>query len=175
MKLEAQLVELRTHGWRVEAPGAGVATLSADVLARYGGLPDELLIFLGAFDVCANPTNDSWLVSGRDLSALEAFRYDEFERMSLEAAEGDPAWTASIRAFWTNHFPVLISVAGSYQYFALALNGTNKGTVVYGVEPEFESTSGVAPSLSEFVSQLILAVRSEVQPFPFSQVLSRRP
>lgn len=174
MELRAQLAELRTHGWRVDLPSAGVLTLPIGFLARYDGLPDELLDFLGGFDVCANPTNDSWLVSGRDLSAPEAFRYNEFERMSLEAAQGDSEWAESIRAFWTNHFPVLISVAGSYQYFALALDGPNKGAVVYGAEPEFESISGVAPSLAEFVSQLVLAVRSEAPPFPFSQVLSRR-
>jgi hypothetical protein len=161
------IANLKSAGWQVE-PAAPDAEIPEHLLARYGSFPAELVAFISLFSRCTNPSETAWFVSARDLMQDEPFRFDEFELMSLSAAGSDEDWSAAIRAFWTGHFPFFLSVAGSYQYFALSLAGQAKGSVVYGAEPEFEECSIVASSLTEFLAVFLAALRSPAPPFPFS-------
>lgn len=78
--------------------------------------------------------------------------YNDFEKMSLEAAGDDEAWSEEIKAFWDNTFPIILSVGGDYQYFAIKLDS---GEVVQGWEPEFEDPLVVAESFVDFLEKLV--------------------
>jgi hypothetical protein len=161
------IANLKSAGWQVE-PASLDAEIPKHLLARYGSFPAELVAFISSFSRCTDPTEQAWFVAARDLMRDEPFRFNELELMSLSAAGSDEDWSAAIRAFWSGHFPFFLSVAGSYQYFALSLAGPTKGSVVYGAEPEFEECSIVAPSLTEFLAGFLAALRSSTPPFPFS-------
>lgn len=169
----ALIARLKDHGWAVEPPDAGAA-IPAPLLARYGRLPADLLDFITAFSSCTDPSGQVWFVSAADLGRDEPFRVDEFERISLAAAESDAALETAIRTFWDQHFPLFLSVAGSYQYFALSLAGPTAGCVVHGAEPEFEECSVVAGSLSEFLDRILAALDADAPAFPYSLLVPSR-
>jgi hypothetical protein len=164
------IANLKSAGWQVEPP-APDDEVPKHLLARYGSLPAELVTFISSFSRCTSPSEQAWFVAVHDLMQDEPFRFNEFELMSLSAAGSDEDWSVAIYAFWTMHFPFFLSVAGSYQYFALSLTGPAKGSVVYGAEPEFEECSIVASSLTEFLAMFLSALRSPTPPFPFSVVI----
>jgi hypothetical protein len=167
------IASLKSAGWQV-APAANKAEIPESLLARYGVLPPELVAFMSSFSCCSDPSEQAWFVAAQDLIMRnEAFRFDEFELMSLSAAGSDEDWSADVRAFWTRHFPFFLSVSGAYQYFALSLDGPTEGSVVYGAEPEFEEFSVVAPSLTEFFTTFLAALRSPAPAFPFSVAIPR--
>jgi hypothetical protein len=172
--MQNSLAELRQFGWQFHAASSTSDSIPDQVSKRYHSLPDELVSFLGSFASCADPADTSWFNSFDSVRHPGEFEYNEFELMSLEAAGNDESLAAAVRAFWTDHFPLFISVAGSYQYFAYVLNGPEQGSVVYGYEPEFEEPSSVAPSLSDFLTLFQASVRSDVPPYPFSHALSKR-
>jgi hypothetical protein len=171
--MQTYLAELRQFGWKYAAASSTSDSIPVQVCERYHSLPYELVSFLGSFASCADPADTSWFNSFDSVRDPGEFRYNEIELMCLEAAGDDESIAALIRAFWTDHFPFFLSVAGSYQYFAYVLTGPAHGTVVYGYEPEFESPTAVAHSLSDFIAQLQAAARSEFPPYPFSHALSR--
>ena len=86
-----------------------------------------------------------------------AFRWNEWELLSLEAAGDDAAWRAEILAFWDAHLPIVLSVAEGYAYYALSLPD---GAVIQGSEPEFEDCRTAAPSFRDFMGQVL---RGEIQ------------
>jgi len=164
------IANLQSMGWKVDPPALD-AGIPKHLLERYDDLPDELVAFITSFSRCTNSSEQTWFVAARDLVRSEPFRFNEFELMSLSAAGSDGDWSAAIRAFWKRHFPIVLSVAGSYQYFALSLEGPTKGSVVYGAEPEFEECSIVAPSLTEFLVMFLAAQGSPTPVFPFSAAI----
>jgi hypothetical protein len=169
---------LRRHGWRIEPPVQ--ATLPSRFAARFAApLPDALVAWMGTFASCVDPTERAWFVTLDGIRAdlerdgeveVEGFAFDAFERMSMEAAADDALAQAHVEAFWRVHVPLLLSVCGSYQYFALVLAGERHGAVVYGCEPEFEETETVAESLPAFLQRLVdvLDGGDDVAPFSFA-------
>lgn len=163
---------LKNAGWDV-APPVVDSGIPEHLRARHGDLPAELVAFVSSFSRCVSPCGRAWFVAASDLVRDEPFRFDAFERMSLSAADADEDWAAAIRGYWTGHFPFFLSVADTYQYFALALSGQAAGSIVYGAEPEFEECSVVASSLAEFLSMFQAAMRSPAPAFPFSAAVPR--
>ena len=80
------------------------------------------------------------------------WQYNEFERISLEAADGDERWTEQIQNFWNGHFPIVMSVRDGYAYYAIRIAD---GSVVSGAESEFEETEVAAESFGEFLQKVI--------------------
>ncbi len=80
-----------------------------------------------------------------------AFKWNVFETISLEAAEDDLNWQKDIRLFWDNHLPIIMSVADTYSYYAMNLNGK----IVFGMEPEFEEVKIIANSFEEFINKIM--------------------
>ncbi|MBD5129309.1 MAG: SMI1/KNR4 family protein [Ruminococcaceae bacterium] len=132
----------KANGWNVKLADKA-RDLPESVTERYKFIPADWLEFIRCFEVCANGADNVWFDTGE---------YDEFEQISLEAAEGDEEWTNKIRAFWDNHIPVVISVAGYYHYYAV---GVRTGEVFKGSEPEFEEVEIAAPSFTDFVEYII--------------------
>jgi hypothetical protein len=151
---------LRQQGWAVVERTYRPLQLPPELAARYPNLPAALAEFLGGLSSCENETQTAWFLCEDDYTGTNsaAFRWDEWERMSLEAAADDPRLASLVPAFWDVHLPFLLSVRDGYAYFAVRTAADGFGRVVTGREPEFEEASQVAGSFEEFLT--LLADRS---------------
>jgi hypothetical protein len=145
---------LQERGWKFTAPSHGEAW---QLPARYPVPLNDLLLFIQSFALLCNEEETAWFISARDykLSGVDGFAWNEFEQMSLAAAEGDVAWVSRIKEFWTAHLPVFMRVDGHYSYAAYCFSGSNKGRYVCGSEPEFEEVTVVGSTLEEFQSWVL--------------------
>jgi len=150
MSPESFVTSLEQAGWKI-CRKVRRLHLPAEVTSRYLALPPIWVSFVQQIERCVNPGETAWFLTEEDFSGASgsAYRWDEFERMSLAAAEGDQKLENEIRGFWNRHLPILISVKSGYGYIAIRV-GKSGGPVVYGIEPEFENASPLAGSLEEF-------------------------
>jgi hypothetical protein len=155
--IRAEIIRrLQKQGWNVtKRPGRSLR-LPPEVTARHPKLPESLTKFLGGLSSCENQTQTAWFLCEADYSGMSgsAFRWDEWERMSLEAAVDDRRLREAVSGFWNEHLPFLLSVRDGYAYFAVRTADDGYGQVVSGREPEFEEASAVASSFEEFLSLL---------------------
>lgn len=126
--------------------------LPPHILSRYPWVDDEVKSFLGSVHVAHNSDETVWLLAAADYveSATSPFSWNAWEQFSLDAAKDDLSRSARIKEFWDGCFPIALSVADGYAYFAVRADGT----FVYGREPEFEAFEVFATSLSEFLPRL---------------------
>ena len=162
MNRDEVLSVLRQSGWKVTASPDAEFILPDEISQRYPSVPREILAFLSCLQLCTNPDETAWFLTRSDFEGAggSAFRWNEFECMSLDAADGDPQWQSDIRSFWDSHFPFMLSVKSGYAYFAVCLTPEKLGTVVSGCEPEFEEASEVSTSFAEFQEVLCQAVQT---------------
>lgn len=149
--LNAELLRLQRADWIVQQ-SAHKGGLPAQLVARYLWLPEAVRSFLCDYDVVCRADQKMWLLSCADYADASdsAYRWNEWELQSLDAAKNDEAWRQEIREFWDRHLPISLSLADGYRYYALR----SDGMVVTGREPEFEETTPVAASFTEFLQQL---------------------
>jgi hypothetical protein len=152
MTADDLLNTLQGRGWDVKR----AKVRAPQLLRRYSSIPQSFREFSERFERCVHPDEDAWFLSGADYEGRSdsVFRWNEFEELSLEAAEGDEEWRDEIRIFWDCYLPIAISVRSGYSYLALSIRGN--GAVVYGREPDFEDVTEVAVSF-ELLSQRIIA------------------
>jgi hypothetical protein len=162
MNRAAIITHLREQGWTVEAQAGQPFRLPATIAARYPKLPDSLVEFLSGLKQCVDRSQTTWFLCQSDYEGTSgyAFRWDEWEKLSLDAARGDADWISEIRAFWDSHFPFLFSVHSGYAYHAVCTATDKFGQVVKGYEPEFEQVSPVADSFEDFITKFTHAKRS---------------
>ncbi len=140
----------KQKGWTIER-AEETMELPEEVVERYKNIPKQWLEFIVRFADIVNSTDDMWFLTCENY--LDGgWSYNDFEKMSLDAAGDDEAWSEEIKAFWDNTFPIILSVGGDYQYFAIKLDS---GEVVQGWEPEFEDPSVVAESFVDFLEKLV--------------------
>ena len=151
--LEA-ISRLRDLGWRCVWRQNATSSPS-EILERYSWLPDDYLNFTASLQECVSPDETQWILSPSDFDrALDhAFAHDEWERISVEAADGDAATVRKIRRFWDAHMPIHFDVSTGYSYHAICV-GDRTGHVVCGREPVFEDVEPVVGSFTEFLHQL---------------------
>ena len=149
--------ELRRLGWSVEERSGGVLRLPQEVLTRYPQLPATLIEFLGRVVSCVNSSETAWFLCEADFSGTgeSAYCWNEWEIMSLEAADGDEQLLSVVRSFWDSHFPFFMSVADGYSYYAVDTSQEGFGQIVTGCEPEFEDAEIIAESFERFLVDLI--------------------
>ena len=149
--LKTEFERLRAGGWQC-LPSGDTKTLPAHVLARYSWIPADVLEALCGFREVMSPDEGFWLITAASFSGEDglAFSWDEWENLSLGAAQDDGEWIVRIREFWDRHLPVAMSVTDGYEYHALRPDGT----VVCGREPEFEETVPFAPSYCDFLKRI---------------------
>ena len=140
----------KKNGWIIERAERAME-LPEEVTIRYKNIPKQWMEFIVNFTDIMNDTDDMWFLTC-DNFLNGGWDYNEFENMSLEAADGDKAWSTEIKEFWDNTLPIIMSIGGDYQYFAIKLES---GEVVHGWEPEFEETCVVAESFDEFIQKVI--------------------
>lgn len=146
----------KDNGWNIELSNEKIE-LPKEIVERYAFIPADWLDFIQCFKVCANGADNIWFSLPGDFadsSDDEAFRWNEFEHISLDAAEdeGDEAWQAEIRGFWSNYLPIVMSVGGDYHYYAI---GIKTGEIFEGWEPEFEEPEICAMSFTDFIEKII--------------------
>ena len=140
----------KKKGWTIKRAET-TTELPEEVTTRYNNIPKQWFEFIINFIDIVNSTDDMWFLTCENFLD-DVWSYNEFENMSLEATNGDETWSTEIKEFWDNNMPIIMSVGGDYQYFAIELES---GKVVQGWAPEFESPSVVAESFVEFLDKLI--------------------
>jgi hypothetical protein len=144
---------LRERGWDVRLAAKPRAFLQ-NTLSRYAWLPDDIRQLLEEAIVVVSPEKKSWFNTSSETAGENgsAFAWNEWELMSLSAAEDFPKLQPAIRAFWDRHFPFLISVKSGYAYFAVRQADL---AVVCGEKPEFEEATPIADSVEQLLDDLI--------------------
>jgi len=125
--------------------------LDKEVVTRYKEIPNEYMLFMKMVERCVTPNDKTWFICESEFNnkSETAFKWNEFELLSLEAAENDAAWKSDITKWWSNYLPIVMSVDDGYSFYAIDI--TNEvGTIVRGYEPEFEEVEKVASNLDEF-------------------------
>jgi hypothetical protein len=137
---------------RTPAKAVDTNALTA-ALRRYHLRPDgDVWSWITGFERLITRDEQQWFLSHRDFtnqSEEDAFRWDEFEQMSLDAAGDDSAWKKSITGFWERHLPLYLDVRSGYRALVVRVsNGVGVG-IFESVEPEFEEVTPFATSLVE--------------------------
>lgn len=151
---EELLAQLKKSGWNVKMRSGEPPALAETLWSRYRHTLARWLAVLGDAAGAANREETVWLLCAEDYNGWkgDAFRWDEWERLSLDSAAGDPVWEAEIRRFWESHLPIALSVEGGcYAYYAVS---TADGSIVYGSGPEFEECRTVCASPEVFLTLL---------------------
>ena len=152
--MNAQLLSsLSASNWRLKP-----ARSAPPCHERLNLLPAELRALLTAFDWVTNQDETRWLITAKIFAnrEMDGFNWNEFELISLAAAEDDQAWSSEVIEFWRGHVPILMSVKGHYEYVAYCCEGPNCGNYVLGFEPEFEEAETIATNFSEFKEWLAI-------------------
>jgi hypothetical protein len=151
-KWDDQVGALERRGFGVKRANAPLS-LPRAVQKRFDWVPTDLQRFAEMHVEICTADERAWFVTEAQFAgrAASAFVWDEFERLSQTAARGDAALLASIKTFWTSHFPLMLSVKSGYAYFALEKGSMN---VVVGEEPEFEECKVIANTFDDFLVML---------------------
>jgi hypothetical protein len=164
---------LKKLGWNIRTSSSKEPLLAADIAARYSQLPVEVSHYLQTFEKYSNAEESAWFLTCADFlePADAGFRWNEYERMALDAAESEQE-RRKIIEFWDAHFPIALAVDSNYDYLAISLQATSFGAVVHGYSPYWFEPSIIAPSFSEFVEQFRMAAESKTPKSPFNFFLS---
>ena len=150
--IEQFLGYMRSQGWKLEIrPNPPLPKWITD---RYRSFPDLWLQFIGTVSELFSGGETTWFLCAEDYDSRldHAWRWNEWEMLSLKSAEADKAWSDEIKAFWDNHLPIVLSLEDGYSYYAISMED---GSVVYGSEPEFEECRVVASSFAEFLEYIM--------------------
>jgi hypothetical protein len=146
----------KEKGWDITSKSVSQLHVNSSITSRYKELPMEYSEFLHVVEKCISPDEQAWFICEADFNnTLEsAFKWNEFEMLSLEAAAGDSVWQSEITAWWDHYLPIVISVKDGYSFYAIDLT-TDSGAIVRGFEPEFEEVDKVADSFGEFLAWMM--------------------
>jgi len=155
-KMGEFIIWANENGWDITEKSGLQLNLDSSITARYKEIPHEYLDFLSAVEKCMTPDEKTWFNCEDEFnnSSDSAFKWNEVELLSLEAAVNDDSWKSEITAWWDNYLPIVMSVDGGYSFYAIDLT-KDKGAIVRGYEPEFEEVDKVADSLEEFLGLIM--------------------
>ena len=146
------LDRLGSAGWTVHLQTTP-QSLPSIIENRFSWIPAEVKQLIMELQTAVSPDETAWLLGTPDYlnSSSSAFKWNEWELMSLDAVQGKPTLERSIQRFWDFHFPVANSVKSGYAYFAVRQADF---CIVCGEEPEFEEPKVVASSFLELLRLL---------------------
>jgi len=150
----ALLFALQRSGWVIELKETPSLELPAKIVDRFPYFPGDLHMFLNVVKSCVNARQTAWLLCEDDYNgenSRSAFSWDDFERMSVQAAQGQPDWLGEIDQFWRRYLPIAQSVQSGYAYLAMDMSDPNTSTVIYGREPEFEEPGYICGSFEQLI------------------------
>lgn len=146
----------KQNGWEVTEKSDPHLHLSSSIASRFKELPNEYAAFLSTVAKCITPNEATWFICEDDFNTNSdtAFKWNEFELLSLEAAAGDADWRSEITAWWDNYLPIVMSVDDGYSFYAIDLT-RDRGAIVRGAEPEFEEVDKVANTFEQFLAMIM--------------------
>jgi len=159
MDYEAFLKWAEGKGWTVERRTVPLR-LPETVTGRYQ-IPADYLGFLERTALCASPADTEWFLceEGYRQNDPDAFRWDECEQISLDAARDmmDEEEERRVAAFWDGVLPFFFSVGNGYEYYGFDLLGRfgPAGCVLHGWEPEFEEAEVFARDFPDFLRRVM--------------------
>jgi hypothetical protein len=141
------------NNWTITDNKQNIDLLPDEILKRYN-IPNGYKNFLERIENCINKDENKWFLCINDYmeKGERKFRWNEYEIISIEAAEDDNEWKNKIMDFWNNHFPIFMSVEGEYEYYAINIKN---GSIINGYEPEFEEGKTISKSFEEFIELII--------------------
>ena len=147
---------LKENDWIVELNTNKFDYKENSILNKYNNIPATFINILKEYSNISSKDDTTWFICGKDYldESDDAFRCNEFELMSLEAAGENEKWKIEIKDWWRKKLPFIMSVSGGYSYYAIDLE-ENKGTIIFGREPEFEDGIVVAKDFDEFIDKII--------------------
>jgi hypothetical protein len=156
-KIGEFMIWANENGWDITQKSRYQLNLDDSITSRYKEIPNEYLDFLCAVKQCITPNEKTWFICEDEFnnSSDIAFKWNEYELLSLEAAMDDDSWKSEITTWWDGYLPIVMSVDDGYSFYAIDLTN-DKGAIVRGSEPEFEEVEKVANTLVEFF-ELIMA------------------
>lgn len=158
MDCETFLAWAEKKGWTVERRTVPLS-LPQGVTRRYA-FPPEYLDFLERVLLCAGPMDTEWFLCEESYRQEDpdAFRWNELEHISLDAAQDmqDPEEEKRVTAFWDGVLPFFLSVGSGYEYYGFDLGGRHgpAGCILHGWEPVFEETEVFAENFSAFLDRV---------------------
>lgn len=167
--LSEYLETLRSFGWKVARKPENTLKLKPEIFIRYPNIPENYLDFLQQVELCMNMAENAWFFTENDFNRnendSESFKWNTYERMSLEATDGDEELTAQIIDFWNKHLPIAYAVHSDYAYLAISLTTQEYGAIVYGYGPMFEDTARkVSTSFDNYLESHRQIITGEVSP-----------
>ena len=141
----------KDHGWDIVIKSDALLELNNNITSRYGSIPRSYTKFLKKVKRCISPGEKTWFLCEDEYNNNSdiAFKWNEFEILSLEVAKNDNEWKYEIASWWDRYLPIVLSVDDGYSFFAIDL-ANDIGTIVQGFEPEFEEVEKIANSLEDF-------------------------
>ena len=150
---------LRNAGWTVELIDPP-RPLPEAIVRRYPHLPALLVEWATRVERCVSPDEGCWVAGAEDYGADpaddRAFRWDEFERMMLDPKSGGGDEPELTTAFWDHHFPIMLYVAGDYEYVAICTDPQSRhfGAAMHGYVNDYDSPDVMADSFAGFLRML---------------------
>ena len=147
----------KENNWNLIEKNEISLKLKDDVALRYKSISSEYIELLKRVKQLISPSEKTWFLCEDEYNGNSdiAFKWNEFELLSLEVAEDDNELKSEIISWWDEKLPIVMSVDGGYSFYAIDLSN-NKGTIVKGYEPEFEEVEEVASSIEEFFELIML-------------------
>ena len=147
---------LKENDWIVELNTNKFDYKENSILNKYNDIPVSFINILKEYSNISSKDDTTWFICGKDYldKSDDVFKWNEFELMSLEAAEEDEKWKMEIKNWGRKKLTFIMSVSGGYSYYAIDLED-NKGTIIYGQEPEFEDANVVAKEFDEFIDKIV--------------------
>lgn len=145
-------------GWTVERRTVPLS-LPETVTKRYT-IPDIYKEFLEKVLLCTGPMDTEWFLceEGYQQDDPDVFRWDECERISLDAARDmlDQEEEKRVAAFWDGVLPFFLSMGNGYEYYGFDLPGRfgPRGCILHGFEPMFEDAEVFAPDFPAFLDRV---------------------
>ena len=153
--IEEVLRALQRAGWTVKL-ASSPRPLPPEIAARHPNPAPLAVEFFTHVDHCVSDNEGRWLLAAEDFAgtAGKGFRWDEFEQMTLDGAEGKLA--SATHAFWDGHLPVLLVVDADYEFLALGTDRGSKhfGKVVWAELVDFEFPLVEAESYEDLLIEL---------------------
>jgi len=147
---------LHANRWSVKLNQDQKVCLNEEFTERYSNFNDEYYEFLKCFAEVISNDEKTWFLCLNEYNNMSdlAFKWNEFEELSLEVAVDNEEWKKEIKQWWDKKVPIIMSVKDGYTFFAIDLE-SNSGEIVRGEEPEFEEVEVVANSFFEFLDMVI--------------------
>ncbi|MDR1930737.1 MAG: hypothetical protein LBQ44_08940, partial [Treponema sp.] len=110
----------KNNGWNILLENNRINNLPENLMQRYN-IPNEYKAFLGKIKICINAEENIWFLCIGDYleESEDAFRWNEFELISIEAADDDNELINGIKDYWNKHFPIILNVKDEYKYYAI--------------------------------------------------------